>query len=156
MVNLGFIRNSEHCPSEVRQIRVVRAVDPLPSPGEATVRIWQDGRGTTRWGLDWSVRDACDLQAWAPLLSAKLVSLNWTVWWLDVTCLARALELPVDKALETWGTFFWPVYSHEALVFLDVGSRRRVVYQVVRRWEKQFAAVRFSSRHDLDGQLPGT
>lgn len=153
MVSLGFIRNSENCPPEARQIRVMSAAEPMPAPGEATVRIWRDARGVTRWGLDWSVRDPSDAAKWAPLLAGKLVSLDWRSWWLDLACLSETLGLPADKALAEWGARFWPVYTHDALVLLDVEGRRRTVYQVVRRWEQQYAGMRFSTRHDYDGQL---
>lgn len=154
MVSLGFIRNSEQCPPEARQVRVLRSECPLPASGESTVRIWHDEQGATRWGLDWSVCDPASPAQWMPLLAAKIINLGWATWWLDVFCLARTMGLSPDKALDAWGEHFWDAYTVEALVFLDVGQQRRAVYQAVRHWEKRFPGVRFSSGHDYDDHPP--
>lgn len=150
MVSLGFIKNSEQCPQAVRQVRVLRSAVPLSSPGEATVRIWHDRQGLTRWGLDFGVWDTTSPAQWAALLSARIINLGWNAWWLDVACLAQTLDLSVDKALDLWGASFWDAYAVEALVLLDVGQQRMAVYQAVRSWEDRFAWVRFSSGHDYD------
>jgi len=125
----------------------------LPGPGEATVRIWRDHDGVTRWGLDWNVCQASELKRWAPLLATRIMKLGWETWWLDVACLIKIMNLPADKALDVWGACFWDAYTADALVLLDVGQERRSVYQAVRRWENRFSSVRFSSGHDYDGQV---
>lgn len=152
MVSLGFIKNSEQCPQAVRQVRVLRSPVPLPSPGEATVRIWHDRQGLTRWGFDWGVWDTASYARWAALLAARIIKLGWNAWWLDVACLSKTLNLPVEEALGLWGASFWDAYAAETLVLLDVGQQRKAVYQAVRCWENQFAWVRFSSGHDYDNQ----
>jgi hypothetical protein len=154
MVSLGFIRNSEHCPSTARQVRVLQSRDPLPETGEATVRIWREAEGATRWGLDWTVGQKVAPEQWAPSLAARIIRLGWDVWWLDVACLSRAMNLSAGKALEAWGVSFWPAYTVQALVFLDVGQQRREIYQTLRRWQDRFAWVCFSSGHDFDNQPP--
>jgi len=156
MVSLGFIRNSDQCPPEglrpegLRQVRVLRSKGPLPAPGEATVRIWHDETAFGRFGLDFRVCDPASPAQWAPLLAGRIIKLGWNTWWLDVFCLARTMDLSPDKALDAWGEHFWNAYAATALVFLDVGGQRRIVYQAVRHWEKRFPLVRFSSRHDYD------
>ena len=135
-------------------MRVLRSERPLATPGEATVRIWYDDQGVTRWGLDWSVCDPASPAQWMPLLAARIIQLGWDTWWLDVFCLARTMDLSPDKALDAWGEHFWNAYAAQALVFLDVGQQRRIVYQAVRHWEKRYSQVRFSSGHDYDDHPP--
>jgi hypothetical protein len=150
MVSLGFIKNFEQCPPEARQVRILRSEHPLPAPGEAMVRIRHDDHGLARWGLDWSVCATASPAQWGPLLATRISKLGWNMWWLNVSCLARTMDLSPDKALEIWGEHFWNTYTSEALVLLDVGQQRGAMYQVVRHWEKRFPLVCFSSRHDYD------
>jgi len=154
MISLGFIRNFEQCPPEARQVRVLRSKQPLSAPGEAAVHIRHDDQGVIRWGLDWSVCDPASPEQWMPLLATRMTKLGWNTWWLDVFCLARAMDMSPDRALDTWGEHFWNAYPATALVFLDVGQQRGAVYQAVRHWEKRFSLVHFSPGHDYDDHPP--
>ncbi len=150
MVNLGFISNSRHLPDHVRHVRILSGGHDFSTPSRADARIFADERGKTCWSLDWHVADPLDVGAWSPLLALQILNLAWTTWWLDVGSLQKTMNLPVNQALVLWGKPFWDVYQGDALVFLDVGGARRMVYQVVRQWEAQTRHVRFSTQHDLD------
>ncbi|WP_045222564.1 hypothetical protein [Desulfonatronum thioautotrophicum] len=88
-------------------------------------------------------------------MALQLNDLAWNQWWLDVGTLTSVVGFSADRALLLWGERFWPRYRCDALVYLDVGGRRRLVYQAVRRWERDFAHVRFATEHDLDVVSPG-
>ncbi|TVQ99937.1 MAG: hypothetical protein EA399_05635 [Desulfovibrionales bacterium] len=88
-------------------------------------------------------------------MAIQLNDLAWNQWWLDVGTLPSVVGLPVDQSLLLWGELFWARYHRDAVVYLDVGGRRRLVYQAVRRWEADFAHIRFATEHDLDVVLPG-
>lgn len=150
MVSLGFISSSEQCPDHVRHVRIREDAAREARPGQASVRIFVDSHGRTRWILDWHVSEPAEVASWAPLLAERMINLAWPAWWLDVGSLQQAMNLPVDKSLALWGQVYWSAYHQDALVFLDVGRSRRVIYQVVRQWERQTPHVRFSTQHDLD------
>ncbi|GAB6057069.1 hypothetical protein [Desulfonatronum parangueonense] len=150
MVNLGFINSSEQCPPDVRHVRILAGRERFSAAGQAEVRILTDSQGRTSWALDWHVAVPEDVDAWSRLMAIQMNNLVWPTWWLDVGSLQRTMNLAADLALAQWGKPFWETYRENALVFLDVGGRRRMVYQVVRQWEASMPHVRFSTQHDLD------
>jgi len=153
MVSLGFLSRSEQCPEHVRHVRVLPGDASLNRCGPATVVISPDPNGNTHWTFSWYVLPSPGWDNWPERMASQLTDLAWNAWWLDVASLTTALGLAADRALMLWGGRFWPGYRLNALVFLDVGSRRRLVYQAVRDWESRFAHVRFSTEHDLDEAL---
>ncbi|SDB49537.1 hypothetical protein SAMN05660653_02422 [Desulfonatronum thiosulfatophilum] len=150
MVNLGFISSSEQCPPHVRHVRILAGREHFSGAGQAEVRILTDAQGRTSWALDWLVAAPGDVAAWSKLMAIQMNNLAWPAWWLDVGSLLQTTSLPADSALARWGNPFWGAYLGDALVFLDVGGRRRMVYQVVRQWEARMPHMRFSTKHDLD------
>lgn len=153
MVSLGFLNRSEQCPDDVRHVRVLPGDASLNRCGPAAVVISPDQCGHTRWALSWYVMSSPGPENWPERMASQLADLGWNAWWLDVGSLSTALGIPADRALMFWGRRFWPGYRLDALVFLDVGNRRRLVYQAVRDWESRFPHVRFSTEHDLDEAL---
>lgn len=153
MVSLGFVKDARQLPLITPRVCLRRAAI-THGQGSSTLSTWTHRRkrqSELRWDVPASFIASGN---WAEPLAETVFRLNWTSWILCTDSIRETCSASVTESLSAWGRGFWPGYTADAVVYIEVGdSMREDVYACVREWQKAYSHVTFQSAFDIDLQV---
>lgn len=91
---------------------------------------------------------------WVKRVTRILAGLKGYVWCVNTHDLIQVFQLPLDKALEQWNTFFWPEFKFDSLFYFKAEDDTEFIRQVLLQWQRNETTICFRSRYDLTAAQP--
>ena len=145
MVNLGFVRDFNSCPTDLPRIFLS-----LGAHGHAPLQLFSYPYLDNRvWELHYYASPNRPAKVWATDLANCLIKLQLHQWRLNIFDLVNIFHLPLSQAMPKWGDLFWPEYNVDAIVYLPVREEKETINKEVLRWEKSFTHLALRPKYDL-------
>lgn len=146
MVNLGFVRDFNSCPTDLPRIFLPELIQDQSS--YPTIKSWPHHDNRV-WELHYYVSPNKPAEAWTADLAKCLTNLHLHQWCLNIFDLINIFQLPLDQAMSKWGSLFWPEYNVDAIVYLPVKDEKDIIKKEVQKWEKSFTHLVLRPKYDL-------
>jgi len=124
MVNLGFVRDFNSCPTDLPRIFLS-----LGAHGHAPLQLFSYPYLDNRvWELHYYASPNRPAKVWATDLANCLIKLQLHQWRLNIFDLVNIFHLPLSQAMPKWGDLFWPEYNVDAIVYLPVREEKETIF----------------------------
>lgn len=149
MVKLGFIKDADQSPPEFARVYIAATEDgKAPS---AEVRSWPNRDGEQLFEVVFLVpRGEKNLGSWIGYMADTLMRMGWDHWWIDTLSVSQVLDRYIVDAVASWGDAFWPLFSNEAVVLIQVGLQREDFQRCAEKWARKFPHLEVDDEHDYE------
>lgn len=89
------------------------------------------------------------VQDWVSRMARVVSNLGGYAWCVNTHELVQKLQLPVDKALQEWGGFFWLDFRKDSLFYFKTGQDADLIRPILEKWQRNETIICFRDRYDL-------
>lgn len=151
MVNLGLVKDFKDCPPGIPRLSF--RVPSGKTRHAALLRSWPE-RDVQEWELiiaRFPEETPCE---WVKRAAGILAGLKGYVWCVNTHDLIQVFQLPLDRALDEWNRFFWPVFKFDSLFYFKAEDDADLIRKVLLQWQKNQTTICFRNRYDLTTAQP--